>query len=79
VAELVLAVHDEVGTVLGLHRETQFEGGAAIDPHEVEQRVLSAMAAPAAAVLVSPVGDGSVLPGGSLPAGAWLPRVRPAA
>lgn len=42
---LDFAVHDDEGVVVGTHREVQLEGGAALDPDAVQERILARAAA----------------------------------
>lgn len=42
---LDFAVHDDEGVVVGTHREVQLEGGSALDPDAVQERILARAAA----------------------------------
>lgn len=61
---LDFAVHDAEGVVVGTHREVQLEGGSALDPDAVQERILArAVAASEPALSIAPV-DLTDLPAG---------------
>jgi hypothetical protein len=62
---LDFAVHDDEGVVVGTHREVQLEGGSALDPDAVQERILArAAAASGRSLSVAPV-DMTDLPAGT--------------